>query len=366
MRIGVPKESKNGEYRVALTPESVRELVRSNHAVFIEENASIKIGISNDDYIKAGAVVLPTAYDVFQETDMVVKVKEPSLTEAAQFKEDQIIFCYLHLAPNPPLTHVLLDRKVIGVAFETITSKNGHPLLCPMSQVAGRMATQVGAHLLETSNGGMGLLMSGIPGLVKPARVVILGAGTVGSNAAQVAAGMGAEVVMLDGRIEPLLNSRLDVRKLVLTPEVLEREILQADIVIGAIHVAGAKTDKLVSESLVKRMKKGSVIIDVSIDQGGCFETSQPTSHDYPVYSKHGVIHYCVPNMPGAVPYTSTYALNTFLLQYVMQIANEGIHHVLQVDKDIFNGVHVYKGHVTNQFIAESINKPLVDLSTLL
>lgn len=356
MKIGVPKETKNGEYRVGLTPHSVSELVAAGHEVFIEHDASTMIGYTDENYSQAGAVVLPTAPEVFQACDMVVKIKEPSLVEAAQFKEGQIIFCYLHLAPNPALTQVLLERKVIGVAFETVTSKNGNPLLCPMSVVAGRMATQVGARLLETANGGNGVLISGVPGAVDPAVVVIIGGGTVGQNAADIAIGMGALVTIFDNRVEQLnrLSKKYDVEVNLFdisNKELFEREVTNADIVIGATHVAGALTDKLVSEEMVMKMKKGSVIVDVSIDQGGCFETSRVTSHAEPTFIKHGVVHYCVPNMPGNVPYTSTHAINKFLLPYVLDVATNG----LGGDKDIVNGIHVYKGQITNQYIADTI-----------
>ena len=356
MKIGVPKETKNGEYRVGLTPYSVSQLVAAGHEVFIEHNASIQIGYTDEDYVYAGATVLPTAAEVFQACDMVVKIKEPSLIEAAQFKEGQIIFCYLHLAPNPALTRILLERKVIGVAFETVTSKNGNPLLCPMSVVAGRMATQVGARLLETVNGGNGVLISGVPGAVDPATVVIIGGGTVGQNAADIAVGMGALVTIFDNRTEQLDKLSMkydhDVALFDMSDKnVFEREIINADIVIGATHVAGALTDKLVSEEIVMKMKKGSVIVDVSIDQGGCFETSRVTSHAEPTFIKHGVVHYCVPNMPGNVPYTSTHAINKFLLPYVLDIANNGLYN----DSDIMNGIHVFHGHITNQYIADTI-----------
>ncbi|MEM4258057.1 MAG: alanine dehydrogenase [Candidatus Thermoplasmatota archaeon] len=371
MRIGLLKETKNGERRVGLTPESVHQLVNAGHVVFVQHDAGEGVGISGEQYQKVGAIVVDTAKEVITESDMIVKVKEPSLIEASLFKENQIIFCYLHLAPNPALTRVLLDKKVIGVAFETITSKNGNPLLCPMSVVAGRMATQIGAHLLQCSKGGRGLLISGVPGIVPPAKVVVLGGGTVGTNAAEIAVGMGAAVIIIDNREESLkrvkskFGDRVDIS--FLTNEVLEYELTTADIAIGATHVAGALTTKVVSEELVKKMKRGSVIVDVAIDQGGCFETSRVTTLSEPTFIKHGVIHYCVPNMPGDVPFTSTYALNNFLLPYVLDIANKGIVQACKEDKDVCNGLHVFKGNTTNKYIAATLeNGVYVDPISLL
>ena len=384
MKIGVPKETKNGEYRVGLTPESVAVLVQSGHEVLVETEASAKIGISDDDYIDAGALIAANASDVFQWADMIVKVKEPSLSEASQFKSNQIIFCYLHLAPNPALTKLLLERNVIGVAFETITSRDGYPLLCPMSIVAGRMATQVGANLLECSHGGRGVLMSGVPGYGSGAKVVILGGGVVGSNAAEVAVGMGADVTIFDNNSSKLsqLDQRFSTLKaidngtgnpsfdmvskiktcMIQDKALLESELSNADVAIGAVHVAGALTSRLVSEELVKKMKRGSVIVDVAIDQGGCFETAHPTSHAEPTYVMHGVTHYCVPNMPGSVPVTSTYALNTFLLPFAKTIADLGIVQACKDSKDIRDGVHIWNGNITNKYIADSVNSEMVDI----
>jgi len=375
MKIGVPKESKNGEFRVGLTPESVKELIANGHEVIIEHSAGIGANLTDQEYINAGATIGQDYLDVITQCDMVVKVKEPNLTEASLFKENQLVFCYLHLAPNPKLTQVLLDRKIVGVAFETITSRldnTGYPLLCPMSIVAGRMATQVGATLLQCSNGGRGVLLSGVPGVVKGAKVVILGGGVVGQHSADVAVGMGAEVVIFDRNEEKLKQLQTMFSGKVATyqisnTETFEREMSLADVAIGAVHVAGALTPHLVSEEMVKKMKKGSVIVDVAIDQGGCFETSVPTSHEHPTYVKHDVIHYCVPNMPGSVPFTSTYALNNFLLPFVMDLANDGFEKQCQINKHIRDGVHIYKGNITNQYVANSIeNGKFVDLVTLL
>ncbi len=360
MKIGLLKETKNGEFRVGLTPESVRVLIENGHEVIVEHGAGDGAGFTWEDYSGVGAKIVMQPKEVIDGCDMVVKVKEPNLTEAAMFKEGQIIFCYLHLAPNPLLVTELLARKVIGVAFETITSRDGAPLLCPMSIVAGRMATQVGAHLLERSNGGRGVLISGVPGSVPGANVVVLGAGTVGQNAAEVALGMGANVTILDNRKEALVKV---TRLLALSgagigqlpdDELLEEEVTNADLVIGSIYIPSALTTKIVSEEMVKKMKKGAVIIDVSIDQGGCFETSRPTSHAEPTFVKHGVIHYCVPNMPGSVPFTSTQALNKFLLPFALEIANNGIEKVCQTNEDIRNGVHLIEGVITNKLVAEA------------
>lgn len=360
MRIGLLKETKNGEFRVGLTPESVKVLIENGHDVIVEHDAGDGSGFTWKDYSDIGASVVSQPGQVINECDMIVKVKEPSLMEARQFKEGQIIFCYLHLAPNPALVKELLERKVIGVAFETITSRDGAPLLCPMSIVAGRMATQVGAHLLERSNGGCGILISGVPPYVEGAKVVILGAGTVGTNAADVAVGMGARVTVLDNRKEALnklgrlIGRKATTRIQLPNDEELENEVTTADLVIGSIYVPSALTTKLISEEMVKKMKKGAVVVDVSIDQGGCFETSHPTTHAEPTFVKHGVIHYCVPNMPGSVPFTSTQALNKFLLPFALEIANKGIEAVCHENEDIRNGLHLIEGKITNKLVAEA------------
>lgn len=364
MKIGLLKETKNGEFRVGLTPESVKVLVDNGHEVFVEHNAGEGIGLTANDYKSNGATIMFSPGDVVDASDIVVKVKEPNLAEANMFRDGQIVFCYLHLAPNPALVKVLLEKKVIAVAFETITSRNGAPLLCPMSIVAGRLSTQIGAHLLERANGGKGILIGGVKGSVEPANVLILGAGTVGSNAADVAVGMGANVTVMDNRQQALHNLYKILTKQINTillkddsTDLLESELKKADLVIGSIYVPSALTTKVVSEDMVKKMKKGSVIVDVSIDQGGCFETSRPTTHEHPTYEKHGVIHYCVPNMPGSVPYTSTYALNQFLLPYLLDIVNNGIEKVCQENEDIRNGIHLIEGNIVNKLVAEAYYK---------
>jgi len=360
MKIGLLKETKDGEFRVGLTPENVKILVENGHEVIVESYAGGGIGLTDEDYKSAGATIGTLPKDVIDLSDIVVKVKEPNLEEAKLFHKGQIIFCYLHLAPNPALVKELLERNVIAVAFETITSRNGAPLLCPMSIVAGRMATQVGAHLLERTSGGKGVLIGGVPGYVFPANVVILGGGVVGTNAAEVALGMGANVTVFDNRKDTIakLSRQISLTGVTLNllpnDELLEKEITNADLVIGAIYIPSALTSKIVSENLVKKMQKGSVIVDVSIDQGGCFETSRPTSHSHPTYEKHGVIHYCVPNMPGNVAYTSTYALNHFLLPYLLDIVNNGIEKVCQENEDIRNGIHLIEGNIVNKLVAEA------------
>ena len=370
MIIGIPKEVKNHEYRVAATPEGVRELTHAAHRVVVERSAGVGSAIADEDFEAVGAEVLPDAASVFAVADLIVKVKEPQPAEYGHFQEGQLLFTYLHLAVDETLTRFLAERGVRGIAYETVQSAPGRlPLLAPMSEVAGRMAPQVGAAALERPRGGRGVLMGGVSG-VAPARVVILGAGMAGSNAAQIAVGMEAEVSIVDtnverlreldrvwhGRIQTVMSSRLAVERLVLT----------ADLVVGAVLVPGAKAPHLVSAEQVARMQTGAVMVDISIDQGGCFETSHITTHDDPTYVVDGVVHYCVGNMPGAVPRTSTYALTNVTLPYVLAIADRGIEGAVGSDSALSRGVNVWDGHITNEGVAAAHGLDFEPLGPLL
>ncbi|MET1257233.1 alanine dehydrogenase [Aliikangiella maris] len=365
MLIGVPKEIKNHEYRVGMVPGSVRELISHGHQVIVETNAGIGIGFSDEDYQAVGAEIRNTAEDVFAEADMIVKVKEPLAEERAKLREDQILFTYLHLAPDLPQTQDLIKSKAVCIAYETVTSNNGSlPLLAPMSEVAGRMSIQAGAQCLEKSRHGRGMLLGGVPG-VAPAKVVIIGGGVVGSNAAQMAIGMGAQVVILDRSIDVL--RRLDaqfgaqVQTVFSSKDALEQHVLSADLVIGGVLIPGAAAPKLVTADMIKNMKPGSAVVDVAIDQGGCFETSKATTHAEPTYLVDEVVHYCVANMPGAVPRTSTFALNNATLPFIISIANKGYKAALISDKHLMNGLNVHKGVVTNQSVAENLGFEFVN-----
>ena len=364
MIIGVPKEIKNHEYRVGMVPGSVRELINHGHKVFVEHNAGIGIGFTDEDYQAAGAEVLPTAADVFATAEMIVKVKEPQAVERAMLREDQILFTYLHLAPDLPQTEDLVKSKAICIAYETVTdSRGGLPLLAPMSEVAGRMSIQAGAQALEKSNNGRGMLLGGVPG-VEPAKVVVIGGGMVGANAAQMAVGMGADVVILDRNIDVL--RRLDaqygnkIKAVYSTADALEKHVLEADLVIGGVLIPGAAAPKLVTAEHIKNMKPGSAIVDVAIDQGGCIATSKATTHADPTYIVDDVVHYCVANMPGAVPLTSTFALNNATLPFIINLANKGYKQALLDDAHFRNGLNVYKGHVTFKEVAEGFGMPYV------
>jgi alanine dehydrogenase len=365
--VGIPKEVKNHEYRVAATPEGVRELVHDDHRVVIEASAGQGSAILDEDYRSAGAEILPDADAVFAAADLIVKVKEPQPEEYGRFREGQLLFTYLHLAADRSLTAFLVERNVRAVAYETVQFPNGRlPLLAPMSEIAGRMAPQEGAAHLERPKGGRGVLMGGASG-VAPARVVVLGAGMAGSNAAQIASGMEAEVTIVDknvdrlrdidrihrGRIQTVMNSRLAV----------ERLVLDADLVIGAVLVPGAKTPHLVSADLVSRLRPGTVLVDISVDQGGCFETSHVTTHAEPTFVVDGVVHYCVGNMPGAVPRTSTYALTNVTLPYVVQIAHAGLEAAVDADPALALGVNTWDGQVTNAQVAEAHGMAAASLS---
>ena len=359
MLIGVPKEIKNHEYRVGMTPASVRELNYSGHLVMVETLAGNGIGSSDEDYIAAGAEIVNSASEIYARAEMIVKVKEPQAAERAMLRPQQLLFTYLHLAPDAEQTHDLIASGATCIAYETITSaQGGLPLLAPMSEVAGRMSIQAGAHVLEKAQGGRGMLLGGVPG-VAPAKVVIIGGGVVGSNAAQMALGARAQVTVLDRSTQAL--ARLDkefngaVKTVYSTQDSLEECVLDADLVIGGVLIPGAAAPKLVTEAMVKAMKMGSVLVDVAIDQGGCFATSKATTHEDPTYVVDGVVHYCVANMPGGVAMTSTYALNNATLPYIMKLANVGWKKALQQDVHFLAGLNVHAGKVTNKHVAEAL-----------
>ncbi|ENQ4670161.1 alanine dehydrogenase [Vibrio cholerae] len=365
MIIGVPKEIKNHEYRVGMIPASVRELVSHRHQVYVETNAGSGIGFSDDDYIAVGASILPTAADVFAKAEMIVKVKEPQAIERAMLKEGQILFTYLHLAPDFPQTEELIKSKAVCIAYETVTDNMGRlPLLAPMSEVAGRMSIQAGAQTLEKSRGGSGLLLGGVPG-VAPAKVVVLGGGVVGANAARMAIGLRADVTILDRNIDTLrkLDEEFQGRANVVysTADAIEKYVLEADLVIGAVLIPGAAAPKLVTQQHIKRMKPGSAVVDVAIDQGGCFETSHPTTHAEPTYIVDDVVHYCVANMPGAVARTSTFALNNATLPYIVKLANKGYQKALLEDAGFLKGLNVIHGKVTYKEVAENFGLDYID-----
>ena len=356
MLIGVPKEIKNHEYRVGMVPASVREVVSAGHEVVVEHNAGIGIGFTDEDYVENGARILETAEEVFAQAEMIVKVKEPLAEERARLREGQILFTYLHLAPDAPQTEDLVKSKAVCIAYETVTSKNGGlPLLAPMSEVAGRMSIQAGAQCLEKSKAGRGMLLGGVPG-VKPAKVVIIGGGVVGTNAAQMAVGMGAHVVILDRNIDVLRRINMQfgssVEAVFSSKDALESEVLSADLVVGGVLIPGAEAPKLVSREMISHMKPGAAVVDVAIDQGGCFATSKPTTHADPTYIVDDVVHYCVANMPGAVPRTSTFALNNVTLPFILDLANKGYKQALTDDPHLLAGLNVYRGNVTYEPVA--------------
>ncbi|MDV5169154.1 alanine dehydrogenase [Photobacterium rosenbergii] len=362
MIIGVPKEIKVHEYRVGMVPASVSEAVAHGHKVYVETNAGAGIGFSDQDYIDAGAQILPTAEAVFAESEMIVKVKEPQAVERAMLREGQILFTYLHLAPDPEQTHDLINSKAVCIAYETVTDDKGRlPLLAPMSEVAGRMSIQAGAQALEKSHGGRGMLLAGVPG-VEPAKVVIIGGGVVGANAAQMAVGLRANVVVLDRNIDVLrqLDAQFggSVQCVYSTKDAIEKHVLEADLVVGGVLVAGAAAPKLVTAEMIKKMKPGAAIVDVAIDQGGCVETSHATTHSDPTYIVDDVVHYCVANMPGAVARTSTFALNNVTLPYILKLADKGYKAALQEDKHLLNGLNVYRGQITCEEVSEALELP--------
>lgn len=368
MIVGVPKEIKDNEYRVGLTPASVRQLVDAGHSVLVETGAGEGSGFSDDDYRAAGASIVASAAEAWG-AEMVVKVKEPLPQEYDFLRPDLILFTYLHLAADERLTLAMRDSGVIGIAYETVELPDGRlPLLTPMSEVAGRMAVQVGAYYLEKMNGGRGKLLGGVPG-VRPATVVIIGGGVVGTNAAKIALGMGANVVILDINVDRLryLEEIFGGRLMTIASNThnIAEAVKRADLLIGAVLVKGAKAPKLVTREMVSTMKPGSVIVDVAVDQGGCIETTRPTTHSNPTFFVDGVLHYCVANMPGAVPRTSTYALNNATLPYTLKLATHGLDAIRQ-DPALAKGVNVFKGHITYPAVAEAFGLPYTPLETLL
>ena len=370
MRIGVPKEVKNHEYRVGLTPASARELTARGHDVLVESGAGAAIDLSDEQYRAAGAAIVGRAGDVFARSDMIVKVKEPQPAECRMLRRGQILYTYLHLAPDPAQTKALIESGAVCIAYETITGpRGGLPLLAPMSEVAGRMAVQAGAHYLEIAHGGRGVLLGGVPG-VAPGHVAIIGAGVVGTNALQMAVGMGARVTVLDKNVDRLRELDLVYGNRISTAysnaHSIEEAILDADLVIGGVLVPGAAAPKLVTRDHVSRMKKGAVMVDVAIDQGGCFETSHATTHADPVYVVDGVVHYCVANMPGAVARTSTFALNHATIGHAIALADAGWKPALKRDPHLRNGLNVCDGHVTHEAVAHDLGYPYVAAESLL
>ncbi|MDE1172498.1 MAG: alanine dehydrogenase [Parvibaculaceae bacterium] len=370
MRIGVPKEIKNHEYRVGMTPSSVREAVHHGHEVLVQKNAGAGIGLYDEQYAKAGAKIIDTAEEIFAAAEMIVKVKEPQPNECKMLRPGQILFTYLHLAPDPEQAQALMESGCIAIAYETVTDvRGGLPLLAPMSEVAGRMSIQAGAHSLEIAQGGRGMLLGGVPG-VPAAKVVVLGGGVSGMNAARMAMGLEAHVTVIDLNLHRLYELDLQfgpkLNTVYSTVDAIEENVLGADLVIGAVLVPGAAAPKLVSEALVKQMKKGSVLVDIAIDQGGCFETSHATTHADPTFIKHDVVHYCVANMPGAVARTSTFALNNATLPFTLALANKGYKKALQDNPHLLAGLNVYQGKITFKAVSEAINVPFHDAATLL
>ena len=357
MLIGVPKEIKANENRVGLTPPSVRELTGHGHDVVVETNAGHTIGFDDADYVAAGASIAASAAEVFRAADMIVKVKEPQPGEIAMLRAGQVLFTYLHLAPDPDQTQGLLESGCTAIAYETVTDKyGGLPLLAPMSEVAGRMAVQAGANCLEIVNGGRGVLLGGVPG-VTPGKIVVIGGGVVGSNAIFVAAGMGGHVTVIDRDLRRLAELDAQYKSQIVTRfsnrTNIEEEVLNADLVIGAVLVPGAEAPKLVTADMVRKMKRGAVIVDVAIDQGGCFETSRPTTHDEPTYIVDEVVHYCVANMPGAVARTSTFALNNATLPFALKLADLGAAGAMKADPHLLAGLNVHAGKLTYEAVAQ-------------
>jgi alanine dehydrogenase len=370
MLIGLPKEIKNHEYRVGLTPASVRELTQNGHQVMVQNGAGSGIGMSDEQYLAAGASLAADAASIFAKADMIVKVKEPQPAECAMLRPGQILYTYLHLAPDPEQTKALVKSGAICIAYETITGPGGGlPLLAPMSEVAGRMAVQAGAAHLEKSKGGMGVLLGGVPG-VPAAHVVILGAGVVGTHALQMAVGMGAKVTVLDKNVDRLRQLDLifgnRIHTVYSSAQSVEDAVLDAELVVGGVLIPGAAAPKLVTRSMISRMKKGAVVVDVAIDQGGCFETSHATTHAEPTFVVDGVVHYCVANMPGAVARTSTFALNNATIGHAVALANKGWKQALKDNPHLKNGLNVANGQVTYEAVAKDLGYAYVNADTLL
>jgi alanine dehydrogenase len=358
MIIGVPKEIKDYEYRVSLTPDGARVLLQAGHRVVVEPSAGQGSGFSDDAYRQAGVQVAGSKAEVFQQADLIVKVKEPQLSECVLFRPGQVLFTYLHLASLPDLTKALVAADITAIAYETVEARDHSlPMLRPMSEIAGRLAVQIGAHYLGTVQGGRGLLLAGVPG-VPPAHVVVLGAGVVGTSAVRIAVGMGARVTVINldldrlRFLDDLYGGR--IATCAATESAIERAVVDADLVIGAVLVPGARAPKVVSRALVKKMKPGSVIVDVAVDQGGCCETTRPTTHSDPVYVVDGVVHYCVTNMPGIVPHTSTLALTNTTLPYIVRLASEGVEKAIRSDPGLAKGVNVMNGRITCQGVADA------------
>lgn len=370
MKIGLPKEIKDNEYRVGLTPAGVRALSDAGHQVFVQESAGVGSGFADDQYTRAGATILPTADEVWQTGEMIVKVKEPIAPEYPRLRDGQLLFTYLHLAPDVPQTNALLESGVSGVAYETITDKKGTlPLLTPMSEVAGRMAVQVGAHYLEKMNGGRGMLLGGVPG-VAAANVVIIGGGVVGINSAKMAVGMGAQVTIIDRDLDRLRY--LDdvfgpsVATMASSSYAIHEAVSHADLVIGGVLVTGAAAPKLVTREMLRDMHEGSVLVDVAVDQGGCFETTRATTHSNPVFYEENRLHYCVANMPGAVPRTSTFALTNATLPYALKLANMGFRNAIASDVGLAAGVNTHAGKLTYEAVAVAQNLDYTPLAAAL
>lgn len=370
MIVGVPKEIKDNEFRVGIVPAGVHALVEAGHTVIVERNAGEGSAISDEEYRQVGAEIVNASTQVYGRADMVMKVKEPLASEYDLLREDQILYAYLHLAPAPELVRVLIEKRVAAIAYETIQTAEGLlPLLIPMSEVAGRMSVQAGAHYLEKEAGGRGVLLGGVPG-VHRGIVTIIGGGTVGLNAAKIAVGMGAEVCVIDrslkrmAYLDDIFGS--EITTLQSNNHNIEGAILRSDLVIGAVLIPGAMAPRLITRAHVSRMKKGAVIVDVSIDQGGCIETSRPTSHSHPVYEVDGVIHYCVSNMPGAVPRTSTYALTNVTLPYALDIVEKGLAGAVRASASLKSGVNICKGRITHPAVAEAVCAQYTPLDDLL
>ncbi|MAZ40373.1 MAG: alanine dehydrogenase [Legionellales bacterium] len=364
MLIGVPKEIKSQEYRVGMVPSSVRELVHMGHKVLVEKDAGLGIAIDDAQYEAVGAQLAETAEEIFAKADLLVKVKEPQPNECKMLRPGQILFTYLHLAPDPIQTQLLIESGCVAIAYETVTDRFGQlPLLSPMSEVAGRMSIQAGARSLEKAHGGRGVLLGGVPG-VEPANVVIIGGGVVGTNAIRMAVGMEASVTVIDRSLHRLreLDSQFgaSLNTIYSTVDTIEQYVLNADLVVGAVLVPGAAAPKLVRKDMLSKMHPGSVIVDVAIDQGGCFETSKATTHAEPTYVVDGVVHYCVANMPGAVPRTSSFALNNATLPFIVALANKGYKQALRDDPHLANGLNVHEGDITYKAVADTMNKPYV------
>lgn len=370
MIVGIPKEVKNHEYRVAITPDGVHELKAHGHEILVEQNAGLGSNIFDKDYESAGARIIKSANEIWKSSELVLKVKEPIEIEYQNLQSGQVLFTYLHLAASKACTQALLDSNTTAIAYETVESQDGHlPLLAPMSEVAGRLASQVGANSLLKSNNGRGILLSGVPS-VESAKVVVIGGGVAGLSAARNALGMGAQVSILDSNINRLREIDLSfdgkIKTIISNRFQIEKNVKEADLVIGAVLVAGAKAPKLVSNKLVSQMKPGSVLVDIAIDQGGCFEDSRPTTHESPVYQVHNSIFYCVANMPGAVPQTSTYALTNATLPYVVKLANQGWKAALKSDAGFARGLNVHNSQVTYHAVAQEFSLPFTDISSLI